>query len=150
MSDQVFRQQTFIPAPIEKVFDFFSQAKNLESITPPFLQFKILEQSTPNIQKGTVLTYQLKIHGFPVKWKTLIEEWEPNSYFIDTQLKGPYRKWQHTHRFTSTPTGTLVNDTVFYQMHFGKLGQLVAGKWVRKDVESIFAFREKTIADIFR
>ena len=57
MQDQIFHQTSLVQAPIEKVFDFFSNAKNLEAITPPFLQFKILNQSTPKIQAGTTLRW---------------------------------------------------------------------------------------------
>ena len=149
MQDQVFQQTIFVKAPIEKVFEFFSDAKNLEFITPPLLQFKILDQNTPTIQKGTIFTYKLKIHGVPIKWKTLIEEWEPHSYFVDSQMKGPYKKWHHTHRFQATHDGTLVEDTVLYRLHFGYLGQLLTGRWVRRDIEKIFSFREKMIASIF-
>ena len=147
--DQVFEQKTLVKAPIEKVFEFFSEAKNLEMITPPWLNFKIIDQSTPNIQAGTILTYKLKIHGIPIRWKTLIESWTPNLHFVDTQIKGPYKKWHHTHRFTSTPEGTIVEDTVLFRVHFGLFGQLLTGNWVRKDVKKIFLFREKMIESIF-
>ena len=149
MPDQVIQRETLIREPLEKVFDFFSNAKNLEIITPPFLKFTILEQSTPEIQKGTVLTYQLKVHGIPIKWKSLIEEWVPNSHFVDTQISGPYKKWHHLHTFESTPEGTAVKDIVHYRVHMGYLGHLLTGKWVRKDVESIFTFRESMIESIF-
>lgn len=149
MSNQIFQHETLIRAPLEKVFDFFSNAQNLEVITPPFLQFTILSQSTPKIQQGTIFTYQLKIHGVPIRWKSLIEEWVPNSHFVDIQLSGPYKKWHHLHSFESTPQGTKVSDTVNYKVHFGTLGHWLTGRWVRKDVESIFTFRESKIQTIF-
>lgn len=148
--DQQLKRQTLVKAPLEKVFDFFSDAKNLEAITPGFLQFKILEQSTPKIQQGTTFTYRMKIHGFPIQWTTLIEEWVPNSHFVDTQIKGPYKKWRHLHTFKTTPQGTFMEDIVDYRVSLGFIGHLLAGNWVRKDVESIFAFRESKIRSIFK
>jgi ligand-binding SRPBCC domain-containing protein len=149
MQDQILHKTTIVNAPLEKVFDFFSDAKNLETITPPFLQFKILNQSTSKIQKGTKFTYRLKIHGVPIKWTSLIEEWVPNSHFVDSQLSGPYKKWRHLHIFKSTPEGTWMEDTVNYRVHLGLFGQWLTGSWVRKDVESIFAFRETKVRSIF-
>ena len=149
MSNQILQRKSVVRAPIEKVFDFFSNAKNLEVLTPPFLQFKILEQTTPTIQKGTIFTYQLKIHGVPIKWKSLIEEWVPNSHFVDVQIKGPYKKWHHLHTFKSVPEGTHIEDTVNYTVRMGMIGDLLLGRWIRKDVESIFTYRESKIQSIF-
>lgn len=149
MQDQVFHQTSVVRAPIEKVFEFFSDAKNLETITPPFLQFKILNQSTPTIQEGTTFTYRLKIHGIPIQWTTLIKEWVPNSHFVDTQLSGPYKKWHHLHTFKSIPEGTFMEDTVNYSVHMGLIGQWLTGRWVRRDVESIFAFRGRKVQSLF-
>ncbi|MEZ4845973.1 MAG: SRPBCC family protein [Bdellovibrionota bacterium] len=149
MNDQVLQRESIIKAPLEKVFDFFSNAKNLEIITPPFLNFTILEQSTPKVQKGTIFTYRLKVHGIPIRWKSLIEEWVPNSHFVDTQIFGPYKKWHHLHTFKSVPEGTWMQDTVNYRVHMGILGHWLTGRWVRKDVESIFTFRESKIQSIF-
>jgi ligand-binding SRPBCC domain-containing protein len=149
MSNQTLQRKTLVNAPLTNVFDFFSNAKNLETITPPFLQFKILDQSTPTIQQGTRFTYRIKIHGVPVKWTTLIEEWVPNSHFVDTQISGPYKKWHHLHTFKETPKGVEMEDIVNYQVYFGSLGHLFAGNWVRKDVESIFNYRESKIQSIF-
>ena len=68
-------------------------SNNLEKLTPDFLSFKVKDVSTPQVQSGTIINYNLKIHGIPVNWRTLIEEWHPNEKFIDQQQKGPYKKW---------------------------------------------------------
>ena len=93
----IFEQ--WVPRPREEVFDFFSEAKNLEQITPDSLNFKILDTSTEGIEKGTVINYKLKIDGIPIRWRTLITEWDPPHHFADNQEKGPYSKWYHVHRF---------------------------------------------------
>jgi uncharacterized protein (TIGR01777 family) len=147
-SEEFFVEQ-WVPKPIEKVFDFFCEAKNLEALTPDFVQFQILRQTDDFIVKNTEIEYQLKIHGFPIRWKTLIEDIKKNEYFIDTQLKGPYKKWHHTHRFEAMKGGTLISDRVLYQLPVGALGSLVAGKFVRKDVEGIFDYRRQIITKTF-
>ncbi len=139
----------FINAPIEKVFDFFSRAENLEVITPPLLNFKVLQKSTEEVQQGTLIDYKLKIHGIPTKWRTLIDEWHPTSRFVDTQLKGPYKKWHHTHTFERLANGTLMKDRVHYKLPMGFLGRTF-GLWlVKKDVDNIFSYREKKIRELF-
>lgn len=131
-------------APIERVFEFFSDASNLEAITPPFLNFRILTPLPIQMREGALIDYALKLHGLPIRWRTKITAWEPNRRFIDQQIKGPYSLWIHEHTFTPTPDGgTLVKDTVTYA-HPG--GALVHKYFVRPRLEQIFAYRaEATI-----
>lgn len=138
----------FVPRDIENVFKFFSEAANLEQITPPFLNFKISKMSTKTIHKGTLIDYKLNLKGIPLKWKTLIADWNPPHSFVDTQLSGPYTKWHHTHRFEKLGNGTLLSDEVRYKLPLGFLGQVMASTFVQKDVEKIFKFRREVIHKI--
>jgi len=138
----------FVPHALEKVFPFFAEAKNLEKITPDLLHFKIAKMSTSEIQQGTLIDYNLKIHGFPAKWKTLIDEWQPPFKFVDTQLKGPYKLWHHTHSFAQMGHGTLLTDKVKFKLPMGFLGHAVAQTFVQKDVESIFKYRREVMSEV--
>lgn len=140
-AEQVFFARQYFALEPAELFTFFAEAKNLEKITPEFLNFKIESMSTPEIQLGTKIIYQLKVHGVPVKWKTQIQEWTPPVQFVDNQESGPYRKWHHTHTFEKLGEGTLMSDVVRYQLPLKTLGQLAAGWFVRGDVEKIFAYR---------
>ena len=62
--------EQWVPQPLSKTFSFFKEAKNLEKITPEFLKFRVLNQSTPEIQGGTKLNYRISLHGFPMKWQS--------------------------------------------------------------------------------
>jgi ligand-binding SRPBCC domain-containing protein len=137
--------QQYFPLPKEKVFAFFADAKNLEHITPKTLHFKITKMSTERIQKDTLIDYKLKIHSVPARWRTHIQTWEPNTSFSDTQLKGPYSLWHHTHSFEQLGTGTLMTDIVRYKLPAGLMGRLTAQAWVDSDVEKIFAYRRETV-----
>lgn len=140
----------FIPSDIESVFHFFSEAKNLEKITPDFLNFRIDKMSTPEIKKNTIIDYKLKIHGVPAKWQTQIIEWLPNQKFIDFQNKGPYSLWHHTHSFTQIKDGTLIEDRIKYKIPGHLIGLLFLGSFIKKDVNSIFKHRIDTIKSVFK
>lgn len=143
----VVRQWT--PRPLEDVYDFFCRAENLERITPPFLNFRIEKTSTPEVGQGTLIDYKLKLHGIPLGWRTLIESWNPPDSFVDTQLKGPYKKWHHTHTFETFCGGTLITDKVRYRLSLGPLGRLVREAWVKSDVRKIFDYRLERLEEIF-
>ncbi|ATH08701.1 TIGR01777 family protein [Halobacteriovorax marinus] len=141
----LFKRYQWVESSKDKVFDFFKEAKNLEKITPEYLNFKILHMNTDNIQAGSLIDYKLQVHGIPMKWKTKISEYEEGKYFIDEQLKGPYSKWVHRHEFIPHKNGTLISDKVVYKIPLGILGKLAAGWFVKKDVNNIFNYRNKAI-----
>jgi hypothetical protein len=144
------RREQQIPRPIAEVFAFFSDARNLEEITPPWLGFRTLTPGPIRIAAGTRIRYRLSLHGAPVSWTTEIRRWEPPSRFVDVQLSGPYQLWHHTHRFAACDGGTRMCDIVRYRLPFGPLGRLVNALVVRRDVERIFDYRNRRIAEIFR
>jgi uncharacterized protein len=132
----------------EQIFPFFSDARNLGKITPESLQFKIQKIEPEPLQTGSVIDYKLKIHGVPVRWQSRIENWQPPSTFSDSQIKGPYKSWLHTHSFEKVPGGTLMKDQVTYQLPLGRLGSAVAGAFVASDVKNIFRHRTEVLRHI--
>ena len=143
------RCEDWFPRPLDQVFSFFADARNLEKITPDFLRFQVLRSSDHPIRRGTLIDYRLRLHGVPLTWRTRIDEWVPDSRFVDRQLRGPYKLWHHTHEFEAHNGGTLMRDHVRYQLPFGTLGKAVAGKFVRRDVERIFRHRQLRTRAIF-
>lgn len=140
----------FVPRPLEEVFDFFCDPKNLERITPPLLKFHIKNISSQAVSEGTIINYRLRVRGVPMGWRTRIAEWKENQRFVDIQEAGPYRIWHHTHEFFAVPGGTLMTDVVRYKVPLGVAGDIVALPIVRRDVRQIFGYRKKIIAEIFQ
>ena len=124
--------------------------KILEKITPPWLHFKILSQSTESIEKETNFEYQIKINGIPVKWKTIIDQWNPPHSFSDSQEKGPYSKWHHHHFFEDLAEGTLMTDQVQYIMPVGHIGSAILGWKINEDVQNIFDYRQLFIHNYYK
>lgn len=134
-----------LPTPLEEVFDFFSEAKNLEKLTPSWLRFEILTEGPIDMAVGTVIDYRIRWRGIPLRWQTEIEVWEPPRRFVDLQIRGPYRLWRHEHLFVERPEGTAVIDRVEYAPIGGALAQPI----VARDVERIFAYRHAVLARDF-
>ncbi len=136
----------WLPRPLDEVFPFFSEARNLEELTPPWLKFEVLTPAPVVMKPGTLIDYRIRIHGIPVSWRTEIVEWDPPHKFVDVQLNGPYKLWHHTHTFLEKDGGTLCRDEVRY---WPRGGALMNWLFVRGDVERIFQFREKRLNEIF-
>jgi ligand-binding SRPBCC domain-containing protein len=146
--DRVFETSQSIARPRREVFGFFSEPRNLEAITPPWLRFRIVDSSAPEIRSGAEFTYRMRLHGIPLTWRSLIAEWEPDVRFVDVQLQGPYSKWHHTHTFEEIPGGTRIVDRVVYRLPLGTLGRIVAGSLVDRDIVKVFRFRRERTAEI--
>jgi len=141
--------EQWVPTPIDRVFSFFSDAKNLAAITPPFLHFKILSQSDKKFCSGTIYTYSLKLHGVRFNWESRIMDFQPNVRFSDEQIKGPYSIWHHTHQFFEKEGGTVIRDRIVYKLPGWVPGDVMAHFFIRKDLESIFRYRRKKIKELF-
>lgn len=146
MTTHLFETELWLPVTRERVFPFFADAHNLEIITPPWLNFKILTPGEIPMRVGALIDYQIRIHGIPVRWRTEIAGWNPPHSFVDQQLRGPYRLWRHTHTFTEKNGGTLCGDRVEYAVPGGAL---VNKLFVRRDVEKIFAYRAEALKKQF-
>lgn len=141
--------EQWLPHSPEAIWPFFCATGNLEDITPPFLGFRVLGQSTPALGAGTLIDYRLQLHGVPLAWQTRIDTWEPPRHFVDVQARGPYALWHHTHDFVPLAGGTLMRDTVRYRLPAGWLGALAGGWQVASDVERIFEYRSRRIDERF-
>ena len=150
MKSYTLRHQVWLPRPRSEVFAFFSQAENLEQLTPPWLRFQIVTPRPIQLREGATIEYALRLRGIPVRWLTVIERWDPPNEFTDVQIKGPYRLWRHTHRFTESGGGTQMEDIIEYALPLGILGQIVNRVQVSRDLAKIFAYREQQVRELFR
>jgi ligand-binding SRPBCC domain-containing protein len=144
MIHSIDREQ-LVHAPLEQVFEFFSRARNLEELTPPWLRFSILTPEPITMHQGTLIEYRLRVRRVPLRWVSRIEQWEPGRRFVDRQIRGPYRLWCHTHEFAEHPRGTLIRDSVEYELPMGPLGSLAHATVVRRDLERVFDYRRRQV-----
>jgi ligand-binding SRPBCC domain-containing protein len=133
-----------VPVGVEQAFAFFADARNLETITPPWLRFRILE-APRKLERGSLLVYRLRLFGLPIRWRTEIAEWRPPFGFTDVQLAGPYRRWEHTHRLAPVERGTEIYDHVVYRLPYEPFAGLLAPVTVRRWLKAIFDYRRRRI-----
>ena len=146
---RVLERSQLVPRPRSEVFAFFSEAANLERLTPPNLHFQIRTPLPIAMREGALIEYRISLFGVPFGWQTLIETYEPETRFVDRQLRGPYALWHHTHTFEDAPGGTLMRDRVLYEVPFGPLGELARVLFVDRQLKAIFDYRFQAVAEIF-
>jgi len=137
--------ETLVRAPLDVTFAFFSDASNLERLTPGWVQFSIVTPLPIVMRAGLEIDYRIRLHGVPLTWTSRIDVWEPNHRFVDRQIAGPYLWWHHEHRFEAAGAATRVIDEVEFLPRFARL----TGPVVRRDVERIFRYRQDALRQIF-
>ena len=150
MAEHVLKRELVVDLPRGEVFEFFSNAANLEKITPEDLSFHITTPQPIEMREGALIEYRLRLNGLPMSWRTLISKWDPPNEFVDEQLSGPYKQWIHRHTFTELgPTKTLIEDEVRYRLPFEPLGD-IAHFFVVSQLRKIFEYRQKAVEEHFR
>ena len=140
----------WLPRPQEEVFRFFSDARNLQRITPDFLRFEVLTPGPIEMRAGALIDYRLNLRGIPFRWRTEITSWEPPFRFTDVQVRGPYAEWVHTHTFEDVDEGTMVRDSVRYRLWGpGLVTRIINRILVAPDTKRIFEFRHHALEEIF-
>ena len=143
-------REQLVPAPRQKVWEYFCDPQNLNAITPPDMNFEILQGADSKMYPGQLIEYRVEfVRGVRSRWLTEIAHVRAGEYFVDAQRVGPYRFWYHEHGFQDTPAGTRMTDRVTYVVPFGVLGDLVNTFWIRKRLEQIFDFRRQKIVELF-
>lgn len=139
-----------LPVSIDVAWSFFSDPKNLNTITPNSMKFETLSGNDKKMFTGQIIHY--KITPFPfinLQWVTEITHMDDKKIFVDEQRFGPYSFWHHKHFFTEINGGVLMEDLVHYKVPFGILGQLFHPIIVKPKLEEIFAFRKQKLTELF-
>ena len=146
-----FKKEQEINQPIEKIWEFIADPKNLKKITPDFMGFDILSENlSDEMYAGMIISYKVSpLWGLKTTWVTEITHVKEGFYFVDEQRVGPYKLWHHQHFLEATPNGTLMRDIVSYQPPLGFLGSIVNHLLIKHKLEEIFDYRSKALLQLF-
>jgi ligand-binding SRPBCC domain-containing protein len=169
MADFVLLRRVWVPRPRPEVFAFFAAPENLPAVNPPSAALRWLSPPPAALDAGAVLDFSVRALVARVRWRVIVRELDAPYRFVDVQLRGPFRRWEHLHRFVEGPAGadlaadgtlaqgwadaagppgTWVIDRVTYGLPLGPLGDLVHRVAVRRQLASLFAYRERRIREL--
>lgn len=139
-----------IKTDMHTAWEFLSDPKNLQRITPEAMGFNILAGADRKMFSGQVIHYTVSpFPGITTKWVTEITHVENGKYFVDEQRFGPYALWHHKHFIREIEGGVEMEDIIDYKIPFGILGQMLHPILVKPQLKKIFAHREKALKELF-
>lgn len=144
MNNLSFKYKTKIKQPLNNVFDFYSNPKNINLLTPWFAKVSCTPEK--KISKNEVFTIEINMFGIKNKVEILIKNYEENKLFTDLQIKGPFNFWEHNHIFKYENNETIMYDVINYNSKFKLLDKMYIFHLIFKIV---FYYREKKILAIF-
>lgn len=148
MALETFFKRSRIPASAAAVYRWHAEPGALERLTPPGERIRIVSR-TGGIKDGARVTFRIGPLG--LLWVAEHRDTIPDRQFRDVQIRGPFRRWEHVHRFLADgPDACFLVDEVVYEFPFGQLGERVAGKYVRRKLERLFAWRHRVTVETFK
>jgi ligand-binding SRPBCC domain-containing protein len=147
MADHVLETRVWLARPRPQVFAFFADPTNLARVSPPALRLRLL---TPGVTlaAGAVLDFRIVWLGLPLRWRTYIREFDPPYRFVDVQVRGPWARWEHRHRFLEEDGGTWIEDRVTYRPPLGPLGHVLHAAVVHRQLRQAWEFRHARVAEL--
>ncbi|MEZ2415427.1 cell division inhibitor [Muriicola sp. E247] len=138
------------PISRKTAWDFLSNPANLSKITPSEMGFEILSGDDRPMFPGQIIQYKVRpFPGFTTRWVTEITHVKDEAYFVDEQRFGPYSLWHHKHFINKVEGGIEMEDIIDYKLPLGFLGRLAQPLVVKKQLVSIFRYREEQLTSRF-
>ena len=147
MADHILESRVWLAKARPEVFAFFADPRNLPLLTPAAFRLRLLSEPAP-MAAGSVYDLALSWFGVPMRWRAFIREFDPPYRFVDVQVRGPYARWEHRHRFLEARGGTWVEDRVTYRLPLGPLGCAAHALVVRRQLAGLWAHRDRRLGEL--
>ncbi len=145
---ETFIKRSRIGASAETLYRWHIEPGALERLTPPGERLRVVSR-TGGIEDGARVAF--RVGPLRLLWVAEHSDVIPGRQFRDVQIRGPFRRWAHTHRFLADgPSACYLVDEIVYEFPFGRLGRFVAGRFVRRKIESLFDYRHRLTAEAFQ
>ena len=144
---KVFIRRSRIEASAEELFRWHAEPGALERLTPSWEPLEVVQRA-PSIHNGARGILRVRVGLFPVRWVLEHRDCEDGRQFRDVQVQGPFRQWDHTHRFIPDgPEACWLEDRIEYELPLGFIGELLGGWLVRRKLERMFEYRHRITAE---
>ena len=152
MADYILERRMWLPRARTDVFEFFADPRNLPRIQPRWARPRWVVEPPRGLAVGALLDF--RVPGLPGAWRVIVREFDPPHRFVDAQVRGPFARWEHRHRFAvgpardeaGAPEGTWVEDRVTYRLPLGPIGRVIHALGAGRRIRRAFEYRDRRLA----
>lgn len=138
----VFECRSSLNSSAELLYRYHLSPGAFTRLVPPWERVT-LEGPDRGIGEGEVRKLEIGVGPFPVRWSALHRDFRLNAQFVDEQLDGPFRSWEHHHLFEdSADSEAVLTDHIQYSFPFG----LPLGFALQAKLRKAFRYRHRQIA----
>lgn len=103
------------------------------------------------INNGAISVFRINVGPITFKWVAKHFGYIHNLQFQDKMIKGPFKKWVHTHSFISQGQNQcIIEDKIEYMPRFGKIGSKILQKRMQNYLNQLFLYRSRILVnDLF-
>ena len=134
-----FECRTRTKMPKSELFDL---ARSIDAHKESMMQSheKAIDGVTSGlISLGEEVTWRAWHFGVPLQMTSRITEMRIPDYFVDEQVRGPFRRFRHLHEFSQDAAGTTMVDRIEFAAPLGPIGRmaekLVLGPYLQRLIE---------------
>ena len=133
--------RTRIEAPRAALYTWHARPSAFERLAPPGGSVRLVEDSG-GIEDGARKVIALGPLG--IRWVAVHDQHVAGRRFRDVQEHGPFRRFEHTHDFLDAGAhASTLADHIEYELPFGRLGALVAGRVIAGQLTRMFERRHR-------
>ncbi|HEY9486059.1 MAG TPA: NAD-dependent epimerase/dehydratase family protein, partial [Nitrososphaeraceae archaeon] len=129
------------------LFDYHTRNGALERLVPPWSGLEIIDH-TGGINNDDNSIFRIKLGPITFKWVAKHFGYIHNLQFQDKMIKGPFKKWVHTHSFIPQgPNQCIIEDKINYTPRFGKIGSKIIQKRIQNYLNQLFIYRKRILVN---
>lgn len=131
----IVRSRAWVAAPVDEVFAFFDDPRNLGRLMPPPVAIRLVRVEPEPPQVGSVFEFRYGLGPFQRSWTVRLLARDEPLRFVDETISGPVARFHHSHTFAPGRNGTWIEDEIEFRVGpegpIGAMADRLAG-WVMR------------------
>ncbi|WP_420865256.1 SRPBCC family protein [Curtobacterium oceanosedimentum] len=142
-----FRVVTEIAAPVERVFALSLDIGAHERSMAGTDERAVAGTTSGTIGLGETVTWRARHFGIIWSMTSRITGLEAPGRFVDEQVRGPFARFRHEHRFEPSAVGTRMVDEIVFRAPLGPLGWSAERLALARYLPRLIAERNASLRD---